>query len=83
MHGYEMIHEISDRSGGLASQPRLGLPTLQLLVDGASSLAPKVKAASGFSELTEEAAPRGWRLHPGRSPSADLTMSTCITRSAS
>ena len=55
MHGYEMIHEISDRSGGLwRPSPGSVYPTLQLLVDEGLIAGTESEGSKRLFELTEE-----------------------------
>ena len=88
MHGYEMIQEISDRSGGLwRPSPGSVYPTLQLLVDEGLIAGTESEGSKRLFELTDEgrAAAEKVETPPGRrSPKASTpAMSTCITRSAS
>ncbi len=55
MHGYEMIQEISDRSGGLwRPSPGSVYPTLQLLVDEGLIVGTESEGSKRLFELTEE-----------------------------
>ena len=55
MHGYEMISEISDRSGGLwRPSPGSVYPTLQLLVDEGLIVGTESEGSKRLFELTEE-----------------------------
>jgi DNA-binding PadR family transcriptional regulator len=55
MHGYEMIQEISDRSGGLwRPSPGSVYPTLQLLVDEGLIAGTESEGSKRLFELTEE-----------------------------
>ena len=55
MHGYEMIHEISDRSGGLwRPSPGSVYPTLQLLVDEGLIVGTESEGSKRLFELTDE-----------------------------
>ncbi len=54
MHGYEMIQEISDRSGGLwRPSPGSVYPTLQLLVDEGLIVGTESEGSKRLFELTE------------------------------
>lgn len=68
MHGYEMIQEIAERSGG-AWKPSPGsvYPTLQLLEDE-GLIASESEGGKKLFALTEAAAPppRKARTHPGK-----------------
>ena len=65
MHGYEMIQEIAERSGGLwRPSPGSVYPTLQLLVDEGLIAGTKAKAARGCSSSPTKAAPRPRRWNP-------------------
>jgi DNA-binding PadR family transcriptional regulator len=55
MHGYEMIQEISDRSGGLwRPSPGSVYPTLQLLVDEGLIVGTESEGSKRLFELTDE-----------------------------
>jgi DNA-binding PadR family transcriptional regulator len=55
MHGYEMIQEISERSGGLwRPSPGSVYPTLQLLVDEGLIVGTESEGSKRLFELTEE-----------------------------
>jgi DNA-binding PadR family transcriptional regulator len=55
MHGYEMIQEISDRSGGLwRPSPGSVYPTLQLLVDEGLIVGTESDGSKRLFELTDE-----------------------------
>lgn len=55
MHGYEMIQEISDRSGGLwRPSPGSVYPTLQLLVDEGLIVGTETDGSKRLFELTEQ-----------------------------
>lgn len=55
MHGYEMIQEISDRSGGLwRPSPGSVYPTLQLLVDEGLIVGTESDGSKRLFELTED-----------------------------
>ncbi len=75
MHGYEMIQEIAERSGG-AWKPSPGsvYPTLQLLEDEGliSSASEGGKKLFSLTDAGREAPRRGPRL-PGKRPGAGST----------
>jgi len=55
MHGYEMIQEISDRSGGLwRPSPGSVYPTLQLLVDEGLIVGTESEGSKRLFELTDD-----------------------------
>ena len=55
MHGYEMIQEISERSGGLwRPSPGSVYPTLQLLVDEGLIVGTESEGSKRLFELTDE-----------------------------
>jgi DNA-binding PadR family transcriptional regulator len=55
MHGYEMIQEIADRTGGLwRPSPGSVYPTLQLLVDEGLIVARESEGSKRLFELTDE-----------------------------
>jgi DNA-binding PadR family transcriptional regulator len=55
MHGYEMIQEISDRSGGLwRPSPGSVYPTLQLLVDEGLIAGTESEGSKRLFELTDD-----------------------------
>ena len=55
MHGYEMIQEIAERSGGLwRPSPGSVYPTLQLLVDEGLIVGTESEGSKRLFELTEE-----------------------------
>ena len=55
MHGYEMIQEISERSGGLwRPSPGSVYPTLQLLVDEGLLVGAESEGSKRLFELTDE-----------------------------
>ncbi len=81
MHGYEMIQEISDRSGGLwRPSPGSVYPTLQLLVDEGLIVGTESDGSKRLFELTDdgraaaekvetppwEEIAEGWKQDPGQ-----------------
>lgn len=75
MHGYEMIQEIAERSGG-AWKPSPGsvYPTLQLLEDE-GLIASESEGGKKLFALTDSAVPRPTRdpTPPGKRPGAGST----------